>query len=1130
MKFRCPHCGQKYRADTDLIARGHRCRHCGTRVEPMAEPELASTVPAQPPPEPAPKTKRETRRTAHSNRAPWIVGGAIIVVGVAVLLLFFGPDKAPSPKAHAPPAANAPGDVPTGLHAASQHNDIRAVKTMLAARADVNARDGEGHTPLHKAAAAGHGEMAVLLIEHGADVNARAPRRLTALHLAALSGHKGVAALLIKKGAAVNATTKDGATPLQFANYMRHFHVAQLLVAKGARLESTKGTAGRAKRPTAKGRRRKPKLAGTAEKVFKAASPAVVFIETTVSKDEQRMGSGFLVSSDGLVVTNFHVIEDASSVSVRVNRRTILQVTGVRAVDRVSDLALLQVTGKDFPFLKVASRDQRPNIGAKVYAIGHPRGYTNTLTEGLVSGAIRKEKGARWLQTSAPVSPGSSGGPLLNGDGLVVGVVTWHRPEIRSQNLNFASPAERVLQLLKNKSKPKSVASASGAGWQRLVALAKRQYDAENYQSAIDNYKKVIALRPNHGETYVNLGKAYHLLDRYGEAIAAYKKATALLPVSSNELGWAYFCLGYAYEALKDADSALQAYRSAVRYGLPREKQDYAQERIGEIASQQRAAAVEADERRWQEFQRTRPDWRKRRRAIATVLDELGGTDMLASPYLDLYELAGMRMTNKQRYARVRTLVLAGYTLKGAKKVVSDGEYVDLFKNEKAGEILQGKWIQEATEDGKGFIVVRLSDGTTRTLLKDEWEVLSNQRGLTDRTDIHGALVYAAFDGNFDVARTLLDQGADANGPDGAGRPLCHVAASGRLDIAELLVSRGANVNAKGADGLPPLICAIYYPRPKMVEYLLAKGAKPNAVSGGASSALHWAVGAYATQPRQANTIVRALLDKGAKANAKDKHGWTPLHWAVSEGHTGVAKVLLARGADANAKDEEGWTPLHWAAFTGYAPVAQALFDKGANAKAKDKHGRTPLYYAAQEGHAEVAKALLDKGADANARNKNGWTPLHSAACDGHTEIAKVLLDKGADVNAKSKVGWTPLHSAAAGGHTEVAKLLLDKRANVNARNKNGWTPLHNTAAGGHTEVAKVLLDKGANVNAKDKDDYTPLHYAAFEGRAQVAKMLLDKGASVNAKDKGGSTPLHFAVEKGHQKLVDLLRKHGAKK
>ncbi len=187
----------------------------------------------------------------------------------------------------------------------------------------------------------------------------------------------------------------------------------------------------------------------TTEQVVKKCSDAVVLIFVSDSGKETGLGSGFIISSDGKIVTNYHVIKDAQKALVKLTNGAFFPVESVLASDSVKDLAIIKVTGKNLPTLKIADSDTA-QVGERVIAIGSPLGLESTVTDGIVS-ALRNEASTSWIQTTAPVSPGNSGGPLLRLDGTVVGVITWGYKS--GQNLNFASPSNYVRDLINAETK-----------------------------------------------------------------------------------------------------------------------------------------------------------------------------------------------------------------------------------------------------------------------------------------------------------------------------------------------------------------------------------------------------------------------------------------------------------------------------------------------------------------------------------------------------------------------------------------------------------------------------------------------------------------------------------------------------
>jgi serine protease Do len=163
------------------------------------------------------------------------------------------------------------------------------------------------------------------------------------------------------------------------------------------------------------------------------------------------LGSGFFINEDGFLITNFHVIEGETQISVEVyhqrsgqlERKTYKQVRIV-AMNKFADLALLKIDDKDaskFKSVQVGSADALA-VGERVFAIGSPLGLERTVTEGILSTKTRQLGGDLYLQTTAQINPGNSGGPLFNLTGEVVGVTNM---KITSgEGLGFAIPSEMV--------------------------------------------------------------------------------------------------------------------------------------------------------------------------------------------------------------------------------------------------------------------------------------------------------------------------------------------------------------------------------------------------------------------------------------------------------------------------------------------------------------------------------------------------------------------------------------------------------------------------------------------------------------------------------------------------------------
>jgi len=180
--------------------------------------------------------------------------------------------------------------------------------------------------------------------------------------------------------------------------------------------------------------------------IAKAAKNAVVTIVMEDNDKPIALGTGFLVSPDGAILTNYHVIANGNTAAVKLSDGRMLLVDGVLAADKVRDLAVIKIHGKNFQTLILGNSDQ-VEVGEEVVAIGHPLGLGLTVSNGILSAVPTIEKeGGKFLQVTAPISHGSSGGPLFNMAGEVIGITSGINEN--GENLNFAVPVNDAKLLL----------------------------------------------------------------------------------------------------------------------------------------------------------------------------------------------------------------------------------------------------------------------------------------------------------------------------------------------------------------------------------------------------------------------------------------------------------------------------------------------------------------------------------------------------------------------------------------------------------------------------------------------------------------------------------------------------------
>ncbi len=228
--------------------------------------------------------------------------------------------------------------------------------------------------------------------------------------------------------------------------------------------------------------------ANSARRVAKQAFASTVLLDV---KDSHGLplgiGSGFVIGK-GQIATNLHVVTGAGSVfAKKIGSRDKHRVDGVVAVDKEHDLVILGVGATIGPSLKIGDSDT-VETGDAVFAAGSPHGLEGTFSEGIVS-AVRSEGRDRLLQITAPISPGSSGGPILNARGHVIGVaVAFFRD---GQNLNFAIPSNylNALQGRSGSTKPFPAAAERQSGDNKEFNKPSTQaVDATKFTWNIENH------------------------------------------------------------------------------------------------------------------------------------------------------------------------------------------------------------------------------------------------------------------------------------------------------------------------------------------------------------------------------------------------------------------------------------------------------------------------------------------------------------------------------------------------------------------------------------------------------------------------------------------------------------------
>lgn len=296
-----------------------------------------------------------------------------------------------------------------------------------------------------------------------------------------------------------------------------------------------------------------PKTLAPSEIYDHAKRSVVVVLNLDAKGEVHATGSG-VVFTDHQVVTNCHVLKNAAGIKVRSEAQE--HVATFQFADWERDVCSLYVSSLPAPAAVLGATGALA-IGARVYAIGAPKGLELTLSDGLISG-VRQFSAGKYIQTTAAISPGSSGGGLFDQTGALIGLTTFH--VIDGQNLNFAVPIEWVREL------PIHGAKVPPPGtvipWLDIAIHLETQ---KNWRELLVHCFAWTKEDPRNPISWFGLGTAYSAERRYAEAIEAFRHVLLLNPGSAD----AWQALAIAYANAGQWDNAAEARQQALMYAMP---------------------------------------------------------------------------------------------------------------------------------------------------------------------------------------------------------------------------------------------------------------------------------------------------------------------------------------------------------------------------------------------------------------------------------------------------------------------------------------------------------------------------------------------------------------------------------
>jgi tetratricopeptide (TPR) repeat protein len=320
----------------------------------------------------------------------------------------------------------------------------------------------------------------------------------------------------------------------------------------------------------------------TPSEVFEKVKDSVVVIKALDSKGEPTgLGSGVMLPS-GKIATNCHVLKIGERFQIGRGGKSVAAT--LHAQDSDKDLCLLEASGLEASPVQLG-KAATLKVGEAVYAIGSPQGLELSISDGIVS----QLRGAAppIIQTTAAISPGSSGGGLFDAEGRLVGITTFHLES--GQSLNFAVPVEWLDEIKPGKTQTakgrsqadwlaKEVTLQERKDWHGLLNWCRQwsRADPDNFLAwfclgvaygklnqnidAIEAYRAALRIGDN-AEAWYNLGLVYGEINRPTDEIKAYREAVRIKPDFTD----AWNALGVTYDDLNRPNDAIEAFRMALR-------------------------------------------------------------------------------------------------------------------------------------------------------------------------------------------------------------------------------------------------------------------------------------------------------------------------------------------------------------------------------------------------------------------------------------------------------------------------------------------------------------------------------------------------------------------------------------
>jgi len=899
-------------------------------------------------------------------------------------------------------------------------------------------------------------------------------------------------------------------------------------------------------------------------------------------------GTAFYIG-DNQFVTAAHVLNldnpsQWTELSLRDTQGNIYPITQILSYDNLRDFALFQVEGfTGETFLPISTNSE---LNQAVYAVGNTHGEGIIIRDGLLTSKTpeRYEGRWNWLRYSAAAGPGNSGGPLLNQQGEIIGIVT---AKSENENLNYALPVEEMLKApqearLEYKiiyALPNITTRYKGdfeETFSTPVPLEKLQNLMQEYHNKRMDTALTTLLEDNRNSIF-----PYDLEGQKELMVTRYASTFPVIVREKDDSTW----------VLSQPENVETTQTDEKRYLHYGEMYGDTFFEMGGLSPSEVEALLEDSTHLGNTFLKSYPLNRNvggeqiRVTSLGRAIEEISTQDTWGRKWFSYHwnipfaNRTAMLCVSPQPTGLVGlwTLVNTGsvfeyqqdfeemfdfiqFSYYGeyrewkeflAQKTLIPEEFKEFkIQYEPFGSALirtkdfsfsYAHDLLEVQDQGTMYLAFSFPQGDNQAYWSPYGIYLTPQKGSPEQLNFTKNFppAFKTDTDSWESWLTIKDRKYPYTGE--------NILSKGKSYILDRLDSHptGDNPESLKYAWTFSLTKDGEQDRDRMKEFLLGltdsvnlSPAQWEGMTGtapkSASQEVHYIQDMTLFQAITNNktSVVKDFIDRDLDLNLTNSLGQTPFMAACRRGKDDMITLFLNKGnSNINHQDNQGMTPLHHLLINGSEDTALKLIAQKPDINLVSHKNYSPLMEALRKKKTKAARAILDMNPKLEVldqQNELGRSALYYASYAGANEIVEDLVQKGVDLSVGEESGYTVLQMALKYCSPQTVRMLLNKEAPIDGVNPKGFSTLMYALMYGESDSAWNIAKSSTDYDRLDDDGWTPLLVALRYGHPDIARYLIDRGVRVNKEEKMAFEPLYMAIKYSDLETVKKLVEEGA--